>query len=169
MYPLINPDNSCSFSGYRPEKLPWGSNEDDPCCKALKDKLLSAAERLISSGVRHFICGMARGSDTYFCETVLALREKYAGVTVEAAIPYEGQASRWPEEDRRRYHLLLGSCDFVTYVGREYSRSCMHRRNKYMVDNSSVLLAVYDGKSGGTRNTLLYAFKRGRDIIEITP
>jgi uncharacterized phage-like protein YoqJ len=112
---------------------------------------------------------MARGSDTYFCEAVLILREKYAGITVEAAIPYENQASGWREDERDRYRCLVGQCDHVTYVSREYSRNCMLKRNRYMVDNASVLLIVYDGMPGGTGSTLKYAKRRGLEIVEIEP
>ena len=166
--PLINRDNTCCFSGYRPEKLPWEENEDDPRCGALIDKLAVITERIHQTGIRHFITGMARGCDTFFCEAVLNLREK-AAVTVEAAIPYERQAARWREEERERYRRLLERCDHLTYVGREYTRSCNLRRNRYMVDNSSVMIAVYDGKPGGTKYTLEYASRRNLEIIIIEP
>jgi len=169
MYPLINRDNTCCFSGYRPEKLPWGPDEGDVRCVALKGKIILSAERMIHSGFRHFICGMARGCDTYFCEAVLLLREKHTDITVEAAIPYEMHGSAWREDDRERYRGLVGQCDFATYVSREYSRNCMLRRNRYMVDNSSVLIAVFDGKPGGTQATLNYAARRGLEVIEIEP
>ena len=169
MSPLINRDNSCCFSGYRPEKLPWGANEDDSRCKALKEKIVDSIEKLYLSGIRHFICGMARGSDTYFCEAVLATRAQNVDITLEAAVPCEEQAAKWPEKDRGRYSSLIERCDFVTYVSRKYSKTCMQRRNQYMVDNSSVLLAVYDGKHGGTNYTRKYAMRRGVEIIEIEP
>jgi len=169
MYPLINRDNSCCFSGYRPEKLPWGTDESALRCVELKEKIILAVERLSLSGIRHFICGMARGSDTFFCEAVLSFRENHAGITVEAAVPYENHGSGWCDEDRGRYLLLLGQCDFVSYVSSDYSKYCMLRRNRYMVDNSSVLIAVFDGKPGGTKYTLGYAVKRGLEIIEIEP
>ena len=169
MYPLINPDNTCCFSGYRPEKLPWGTDEEAQRCRALKEKLIMNAERMILSGIRHFICGMARGSDMYFCEAVLLLRENHPGVTIEAAIPYEKQSSGWREEDRERYSRLVKQCDHVSYISREYTRSCMLRRNRFMVDNSSVLIAVFDGKPGGTKYTLKYAGQRGLEIIKIEP
>ena len=169
MRPLINRDNTCCFSGYRPEKLPWGADESDPRCVGLKEALKDATEGIIRSGVRHFICGMARGSDTYFCDAVLSLREEYAFATLEAAIPYEAQARRWQDEERERYSRLVGLCDYVTYISREYTRGCIFVRNRYMVDNASVLLAVYDGKPGGTGNTLKYAARRGLEIIELAP
>ena len=169
MIPLINRDNTCCFSGYRPEKLPWGANEDDPRCKKLKETIHSKTEQIHLSGIKHFICGMARGSDTYFCEAVLALREEYPEITLEAAIPFEGQAAKWREDERRRYDGLVSKCDQVTYVSPHYTKSCMQRRNRYMVDNSSILLAVHDGKRGGTNNTIKYAQRRGLEIIELEP
>jgi len=169
MLPLTNRDNTCCFSGYRPEKLPWGENEDDPGCEALKENLKNAAEKIHLSGIRHFITGMARGSDTYFCEAMLDLRKKYPDITLEAAIPNVRQASRWREEERDRYARLVELCDDVTYVSREYKRDCMYRRNRYMVDNSSVLLVVFDGQPGGTKYTLDLAKRRGLEIIMITP
>jgi uncharacterized phage-like protein YoqJ len=141
MYPLINRDNSCSFSGYRPEKLPWGIRESDDRCKELKQRLEAELERVYLSGIRHYICGMARGSDTYFCEAVLELRRKYPDVTLEAAIPCEEQAAKWPEEDRGRYFELVSQCDYETYVSRRYTSDCMTRRNRYMVDSSCRMTA----------------------------
>jgi len=169
MFPLINRDNSCCFSGYRPEKLPWGTTEDDPRCIKLKDTILSHSEKIHLSGIKHFICGMARGSDTYFCEAVFALRDRYPAITLEAAIPCEEQAANWREDELRRYDSLVGMCDYVTYVSHQYTRYCMQRRNRYMVDNSSVLLAVHDGKRGGTSYTIKYAMRRDLEIIKIEP
>ena len=71
---------TCCFTGHRPERLPWGRREGDPRCAALKRKLYAAVNAAYESGMRYFICGMARGSDFYFAEAVLALREKYPDV-----------------------------------------------------------------------------------------
>jgi uncharacterized phage-like protein YoqJ len=45
----------------------------------------------------------------------------------------------------------------------------MLKRNRYMVDHSSVLIAVFDGVLGGTMQTINYARKKGLEIIEIRP
>ena len=107
MPPLINRDNTCCFSGHRPEKLPWHSDELDPRCVKLKEKLYDVVQALYLSGIRHFICGMARGCDFYFAETVLRLRRDYEGITLEAAIPCEEQSKNWSESDRSRYYHLV--------------------------------------------------------------
>ena len=86
------PQISCSFSGHRPEKLPWGDNERDERCLALKDAIRQMVEKAYADGYRHFICGMARGCDTYFCEEVLQLRRRVPDITLEAAIPCLSQS-----------------------------------------------------------------------------
>ena len=50
---------SCAFTGHRPGKLPWGEDESDLRCIALKAKLRAAVESAIHEGMEHFICGMA--------------------------------------------------------------------------------------------------------------
>ena len=158
---------ACAFTGHRAAKLPWGYREDDPACLELKQRLQDAVFALYGEGCRRFYCGMANGCDMYFCEAVLELREERPDATIEAVIPWEGQADRWGDALRRRYDRLVSECDFQTLVQTHYSQDCMMRRNRYMVDHADILLAVYNGKSGGTRSTMLYAMRRGLQIIEL--
>ena len=156
---------TCCFTGHRPTKLPWGEDERAPRCLALKARLAELLEDCYRQGYRHFICGMAQGADMYFGEAVLALREKHPDVTLEAAIPCEEQAARWKERDRNRYFGLVERCDLETMVQHRYTSGCMQRRNRYMVDRSSLVLAVYDGMLGGTMYTLTYAMRQGVRVV----
>ena len=158
---------TCCFSGHRPDKLPWGSDESDPRCLRLKEELAARLEGVYEAGYRHFLCGMALGCDLYFAEAVLALRERHPELTLEAAVPCDGQANGWPIPAQRRYERLLAECDTVRFVQHKYTPGCMQRRNQYMVDASSLLLAVYDGRRGGTMSTLLYAKRQGLRLIVI--
>ncbi|HWS41682.1 MAG TPA: SLOG family protein [Pseudoflavonifractor sp.] len=160
-------DVTCCFTGHRPDKLPWGADEGDPRCADLKNRIAAALEEAYEKGMRHFICGMALGADLYFCEAALDLRRRCPGVTVEAAIPCEEQAARWGERDRNRYFALVKDCDYETMVQHHYDRGCMLRRNRYMVDRSSMLIAAYDGLLGGTMYTLAYAMKKGLEIVTL--
>ena len=169
MLPAITPENTCCFTGHRPNKLPWGNNESDERCIKLKEALFDVVFALYFGGIRHFICGMAMGCDMYFAEAVFALRAEHDDVTIEAALPCEKQAERWPSYWRGRYYHTVSACDYETLLQKEYTKDCMKNRNIYMVDNSSVLVAVYDGSYGGTMQTVNYAVKKGLEIIRLTP
>ncbi len=160
---------SCCFSGHRPGKLPWGSDESDPRCAALKERIRDAMEAAYAEGYRHFICGMAQGCDFYFCELALELRCQHDDVTVEAAIPCAAQSQGWSKAQQQRYARLVAQCDQETLVQEQYTPECMMRRNRYMVDHASLLIAVHDGQSGGTRRTIEYALRRGLNIVDLPP
>ena len=159
--------HSCCFTGHRPMKLPWGMNERDPRCTALKLELAARLEAIYALGYRHFLCGMALGCDLYFAEAVLDLRRQYPDLTLEAAIPFGDQPGRWDEAQRRRYNGLIDRADKVTVLQIGYTSDCMMQRNRYMVDRSSLLLACFDGRPGGTMNTILYAERSGVKTVII--
>ena len=160
-------EKTCCFTGHRPMKLPWGMNEKDPRCLALKLELAARLEALAALGYRSFLCGMALGCDMYFAEAVLALRDRWPDVRLEAAIPFGDQPGRWNEEQRRRYNRLIDAADKLTVLQGHYTSDCMQRRNRYMVDRSSLLLACYDGRPGGTMQTILYAERSGVRVMII--
>ena len=164
---ILEKSTTCTFTGHRENKLPWRGNEEDPRCLRLKEHLYAAVEAAYASGFCHFICGMATGGDMYFGEAVVALREEHPEVTLEAAIPYEGQSKQWTPQQRKRYDRLASDCDYVTVVQHDYTPDCMMRRNHYMVDASAMLIAAYNGTPGGTQATLLYAMRQGLQIVEL--
>ena len=143
-------ENTCCFTGHREYKLPWGSDENDPRCRKLQQQLFDAVDAVYAAGIRHFICGMANGCDLYFFDAARYLRLQHPEVTIEAAIPYAGQADRWRPELRERYAYDLRQCDYQTLVQEAYTPGCMMRRNRYMVDASRILIAAFDGRPGGT-------------------
>lgn len=75
---------------------------------------------------------------------------------------------RWPAEQKARWEYLFDACDYQTVVSHSYTPDCMMRRNRYMVDNSSVVIAAFNGSSGGTLNTILYAMRKKREVIQIS-
>ena len=160
---------TCCFTGHRPDKLPWGYDEQDPRCLALKRSLARELESLYRRGFRHFISGMAQGSDLWFAEAALALREKYPDLSVEGAVPFPAQADHWPEDQRLRWQDILERCDLETAVQQRYDRFCMFRRDRYMVDRSAAVLAVFDGTPGGTQYTLNYAMEKKLEILLLDP
>lgn len=161
----LSRENACCFSGHRAEKLPWRYNEADPDCLALKALIGEMLRDAYDAGFRRFYCGMATGADTYFGEAVAALRQEHPDVVLEAVIPFRGQERRWPKAQRERYARLEAQCDAVAVLHDAYRRGCMQERNQYMVDRSSLLLAVYDDRSGGTLSTVRYAEKKRITVV----
>mgnify|MGYP004647598133 CR=1 FL=1 len=121
----------------------------------------------MDDGYSHFICGMAEGCDLYCAEAVLAMKRTHPQLTLEAAVPCPTQADGWCSTQRERYRRILELCDHETMVQEKYTRECMQRRNRYMVDHASLLIALHDGLPGGTRYTIEYALRRGVDVIDI--
>ena len=160
----------CAFTGHRPQSLPFGFNETDERCIALKQTLRAEIIKLIEDeGVTHFISGMAIGVDMYAAEIVLGLKSSYDSIILESAIPCETQAAKWTEEQRNRYFEIAEKCDKETLIQHQYTADCMHKRNRYMVDQADVIIAVWDGRPSGTGKTVQYAQRQGKPIRVINP
>ncbi len=108
--------------------------------KAALQREIKAA---ILEGYTVFISGMARGVDLWAAELVLELRESGAAIRLICAVPYPG----------------------VNCGG--YGKDCFQRRNQWMVGYSNRVIAVYNGKRGGTRNTVEYARGCGVTVVKI--
>lgn len=159
-----------SFTGHRPQKLPWGYNEsDDRCLRFVKD-MKNILQTAILHQYCHFITGMALGIDMICAEIVLELKKKNKNVTLCCAIPCMNQEKLWNKVQQKRYHHILKKADSIVYItNEEYTAGCMQKRNEYMIDRSDVVIGVWDGTKSGTGNTLQYAKKKGRKIRTINP
>ena len=132
---------TCCFTGPRPKNYPWG--RDKECEAKIEEKLKIAVAKI-----------------------VLQLREDMSemGIVLEAAIPFPSQFKRWKEETKREYERILLSCDKVHCVYDVFSLEAYKKRDKYMVDKSSLLIAVEGKPNGGTARTIAYARELGRTI-----
>lgn len=159
------------FTGHRPGSLPCKYSRDHACYKSIKERLLKVLIRAIEHGFTHFLTGMALGFDQWALECLLELRAKDYTFTVVAAVPCAGQESKWPKESQDHYKALLKACDKVVYVTKTpYDDGCMELRNRFMVDNSEVVVALYnDSQGGGTANCVKYAKEKKRHIYRIHP
>lgn len=96
------------------------------------------------------------GMEIWAAEIVLSLRKQFP-VTLEAVLPCEEQDARWPLESPKRYQAIITQCDKVTLLQTRYTPVCFDRRNRYMVDHSDLIIAVWNGSPSGTGNTISYA------------
>lgn len=166
---LTNKTVAC-FTGHRSQKLPWRFDENDNRCKAMKIALRSEIEKAIKKGYITFLCGMTLGFDMICAETVISLKEIYPHIKMIGAIPCRDQDSMWTYAYKARYRKLLMQldgirCKYDRYNGAE----CMLERNRFIVNNSSLMIALFNDLPGGTKSTIDYARQQGLEIIIIKP
>ena len=151
---------TCCFTGHRPEKL-------NVPAEIVIRKLIDAIEDAFSDGFIFYITGMAKGVDIWAAEAVLELKKEYPHIKLICAVPFEGFEKSWEIEWQDRYHQILQEADEVHYISDRYSRGVYQKRNEWMIDHASMVIAGYTGAAGGTRNTIEYAKKKKDYIIRL--
>ena len=143
----------CCFTGHRPQKLRRSETE-------IKADLESAIQQAITDGYTTFITGMAYGVDIWAGQIVVRLRKSNPALHLIAAVPFRGFEDRWSADWKRAYQELLEQVDLVKYICPGYNAGAYQRRNEWMVDHASRVIAVFNGEPSGTKNTIDYAHKK---------
>ncbi len=160
-------EKSCCFTGYRADKFPFPLSENDPQYNDFSRRLIGAISKLINNGVNTFYTGMANGFDIIAAEQVALIKQLNKDIKLIAVIPFKGQERGWSYEWKARYNALSKQADEVVVLNDRYEKWAFSQRNKYMVERSRYVITFFDGKSGGTKNTLEYASSICRDIVNI--
>lgn len=176
-----------SFTGHRPNKLggyQWGNKIQKEVSKEIEKNILDIIERTEEKEIV-FYSGGAIGVDQIAFEVVDSLKEVIwfidEDITIKnnIAIPFKDQDRLWRINDKERYKSQKKRADNVIYVDTEkgyetygaeegkYDVRKMQKRNEYMVDNSDILIAIFDGSKSGTKNCIDYAKKHNKEIIII--
>ena len=145
------------FTGHRPEKLTMSVEE-------VNEELEKMIKAAIADGHTTFISGMARGVDIWAAEIVQMIQDYNPEIRLICAVPYEGFEKGWSAEWQTAYYEVLARADLVKYICPHYSRGCFQIRNKWMVDHSNLVIGIYNGTKGGTKNTIDYALKQGLEV-----
>ena len=132
-----------------------------------KDALLDAVRALYKEGYRTFLCGMAVGFDLAAAEAVLELRNELPEITLDAIVPFEGMERKFSEGDKVRFRNILANADKVVTLAPRYSVELYSVRNNFLVDNSSAIIAYFDGSKGGTAYTVRRAIKQLHRYINL--
>jgi len=151
---------TCCFTGHR--KLPPEQIE------TIARRLRSAIVELIDAGYRYFGAGGALGFDTLAEKMVLELRETYPQIRLILVLPCLSQTNGWSEADKAVYEQIMRRADKVVYTSQEYSRGCMLKRNRHLVDNSSACICYLTEETGGTAYTVRYARASGLRIVPVS-
>lgn len=130
----------CAFTGYRPQKMPFGFDETDPRCIDFKKRVRATIQTLYDMGYRHFISGGALGMDMFAAEAVVELRKQHPEVILEMVSPFDDQASKcrrntargttcflnWPTSLRRPVmYIRKAPCSFGTVISSIMPTCCL--------------------------------------------
>lgn len=153
-------EKTCCFTGHR--RIP---KED-------YDKVKERLEKVVLDlynyrGIIYYGAGEALGFDTLAAETVLRLRESCPDIRLILVLPCRNQTRNWKTDDVRRYESIIQSADKVIYTSDLYTDGCMQKRNRRLVDDSSVCVCYQTQPKGGTAYTVSYAKDCGLEIINI--
>lgn len=135
-------------TGHRPDKLGGFS-------PSTFDRLVKFATTQLDIPIRPhgMIVGMALGWDQAVAVACIEI-----GIPVHAYIPFKGQETMWPNDARELYDAILAGCERVKVVCEGgFAGWKMQRRNEAMVDDSQLVLALWNGSNGGTANCVEYA------------
>ena len=157
-----------AFTGHRPDKI-GGYNPNAPKRIWVREQIQAQLERgLAKHGEKLWvITGGALGVDQDAAEIAYKM-----GIPFTVMIPCVEQEAMWPREAKQRYWNMLDVASEVVQVSdKAYSEDkfCMQRRNMEMIDCADIVIAVWDGSTGGTKNAVDYAEESGLKIIFIDP
>lgn len=132
---MDNKQHRCCFTGHRPQKL----NHSKRKIKCLLEKAIDDA---IAKGYVTFITGMAQGTDIWAAEIVLKKRKRNDNLHLICAVPHPGFENRRSIYEKLKYKNIIKKADFVKIVSENYYRGCYQKRNEFMADRSSLVIAV---------------------------
>lgn len=154
-----------AFTGHRPQKL-GGFDVETNQFSYIIGRIHQEVQKLEKEDSNIvIISGMALGIDQWAARYA-AVR----GIPFLAYVPFNGQEGRWPSDSRKEYFELLRNAKEVKIITQgAYAAWKMQRRNEAMVNDCDVLIAVWDGSTGGTGNCVDYAKSVGKRIVYIHP
>ncbi|MBE7022075.1 MAG: DUF1273 domain-containing protein [Ruminococcaceae bacterium] len=148
---------TCCFTGHRtiaPASLPL-----------LEEALERAVASLVLAGYSYFGSGGALGFDLLAARAVLKAKKAHPHLRLFMALPCRSQDKFWSPEQKRNYSEVLCASDEIIYTAEGYFRGCMQKRNRYLVNRASCLVAYLNRKTGGTKYTVDYAQKAGVPVL----
>ena len=163
-------ETSCAIIGSPPLSFPWGYDENDEGCVALKLLLLNKIFRLYKQGVKQFIVSLDSGIGLYAAEAVNVLRDSHADMELICYIPHEEQAVKWTPQLRDRYYAVLAKCTETELTSAVKTPTCELDAILDAIDQAGTVLAVCSAEENGDINlsvALRYAEKIGRGIVYI--
>ena len=134
----------CAIIGCSPMCFPWGFDEEDEGCAALKLILLNRITKLRNEGCARFAVSMDCGVGLYAADILRGLERSDAELETTCYVPYEEQATKWTSELRERYFNALAACTEVGNVAYEKTVGCEFKAYLEAIKETDTVIAVYD-------------------------
>lgn len=150
---IMNIKKTCSFTGHREVK-------DDLDIGLLNNTV----KDFIEEGYDTFLSGMAMGFDLIAASVVLNLKKDYPNIKLIACVPCSDQERYFSAAEKKKYNYIIERCDEVKTLSPHFYRGCMQARDRFMVDNSSLVIAYRRTNTGGTHYTVKYASEQLKKI-----
>ncbi len=151
------------------ENVCFTGHRELQCCRTDEIKLMlkQTVRILISHGAHRFSAGGALGFDTVAALCVLECKKEFPHISLELILPCKNQTKNWSESDKALYNKILSLADHVEYIHESYTSTCMHDRNRRLVDKSDICVAYLEHSGGGTAYTVAYALKHDKEVINV--
>ena len=134
----------CAVIGQPPMRFPWGFDEEDEGCNALKLALAQRIMELRQQGVTRFAVVADCGIGLYAGEIVNALRRTDADLMLFVVTLHEEQATKWAPYLRERYFQLLADCSIMEAASLHQTPDCEYDAYRRIIDYADIVLVVYD-------------------------
>jgi uncharacterized phage-like protein YoqJ len=145
-------------TGHRPYRLALRSSQVPLLDAFARDVLTEMAPTKV-------IIGMQRGWDTACARACAQLTIPFI-----AAVPWKGFDADWGAEDKAFLVTLLSVAETVKYISPpgQYDPKKLMLRNRWIVDNSNQMLALWDGMDdGGTAAAIRFARTQGVPVTNV--
>jgi len=133
-------------------------------------RLTKVVAELAQAGYLYFSAGGARGFDALAAEVILMLKKQYPKIHLILVLPFDRQyehEQNWTQAEIEQYNRLKAQASKVIILSSEYSLGVYYRRNRYLVDNSSICIAYMTKRNSGTSYTVNYAIAKRLQVINI--
>ena len=155
---IVRKQTAC-FTGHR--------NIQKDRIEALEKLLDQVIEQLYSKGVVFYGVGGSYGFDLLAEKAVLRARDRHNEIKLILVLPCKEQDKYWSAEMKKEYADVLSKADKIVYTSDSYTKGCMHKRNRHLVDYSGYCVAYLTENSGGTAYTVDYARENGLRIVNL--
>ena len=157
---------ACFFTGHR-DIVGVDDEDTERLQETVRGWLDRQVESMVYQGFSTFLCGGARGFDLLAAASVLHAKQTYhPSLRLILLLPCREQTRGWNERDLALHLAVLQRAE-AYYLQQDYDRSCMHRRNRLLVDCAITGVAYDDEKKerSGTGMTVRYAAGCGVPMV----